>query len=504
MSGASITASTIPATSVSYLYSDLSYNYSFGENALYGLGVLAYYNSGFGSAAVGGGSATGVSGSSNSGFGSASLYNIQSGGFNSACGASALFGVKTGSYNCSLGSATAYTTDGSNNVFIGYSSGTDPFDTPISIDNCTLVGKNTYAPDTSSYRTVIGADATADLGYIGNNSIVLGRQNTDNTYVMNDLYLKGDIRILPSSNVVDTTQLDWLSGVNTALDLNITNPKVVIGTSQLSNINTTGTTTLTIGNSTSPTKVNGPLIVSNNAQKVNGYSTLSGTPNNLIKPLNEYYTLSTISAGALTLPVIDSDMYGSQVTFVKISTANTWTINAGAGNTFRLYKSDSTATATSISMANNFTVLKIVATQSTVWDVITTDIFYEAAANWVVGTRFFPMLMNPTNITAATNWNTTLPSAFYGIQGFSFSVNTSLTLPLSTNVNVPDGLRIKFRRVGGTTTTSLLVIASTGDTVRAYNSATASAAGTAVTLVTTASYFGEIYLNKTTNSWYCM
>jgi hypothetical protein len=501
MSGASIAIDTIPLTSVQYTFRNTLYNYGYGENALSGIGPLADNNSGFGSAAVGGGG-IGTTGRSNSGFGATSLYQVEGGSFNSACGSASLYGVKAGSYNCALGSTVAYSTDGSYNVFIGYNCATDPFNNNIYNDNCTLVGNNTYAPDQSEYRTVIGSNATADLGFVGDNSIVLGRDNLDSTFVMKDLYLRASIRLLPTGTEVPTAKLEWLATVNTASNLSITNPKVIINTSELSYINTTGTTNLEIGNSTSSTKVNGPLLVANNSQKINGYITLSGSPNNLTKPLSEYYNLTTASTGALTLPVIDADMYGSQVTFLKQSTNAIWTINAGTGNTFRLYKSNSTATTTSISMAYNFTVLRIVATQSTVWDVMVTDIFYEAAANWVVGTQYFPMLMNPTNITAATDWNSTLPTAFYGQQGFSITATVNITLPLSTNVNVPDGLRIKFRRVGGTAQI-LNATASTGDTIFANNALTATAAGTAVPLVAAAAFWGEIYLNKTTKVWYC-
>jgi hypothetical protein len=110
--------------------------------------------------------------------------------------------------------------------------------------------------------------------------------------------------------------------------------------------------------------------------------------------------------------------------------------------------------------------------------------------------------MSPTNITGATNWNTSLPSAFYGIYGFSITANSTLTLPLSTNINVPDGLRIKFRRVGGTLATTLNALASSGDSVMAQGSTGLST--TAVVLVNTSVFFGEIYLNKTTKVWYCM
>jgi hypothetical protein len=298
-----------------------------------------------------------------------------------------------------------------------------------------------------------------------------------------------------------TTNISYSSSITTVigtLNANILNASTG---SQL-DIGATGTATLNLGATSTTITAKGSLITNNGAQKTNGYTSLSGTGNTLSKPLSEYYNLTTGGPGSLTLPVIDADMYGSQVTFLKLSTDAVWTINAGSGNTFRLYKSNSTAITTSISMAYNFTVLRIVATQSTVWDVIVTDIFYNAASDWVVGTRYFPMLMNPTNITASINWNVALPTAFYGQQGFSITATAAITLPQSTNVNIPDGLRIKFRRVGGTAQI-LNATASGSDVIMANNALVTTAAGTAVLLVAAAAFWGEIYLNKTTATWYC-
>jgi hypothetical protein len=373
---------------------------------------------------------------------------------------------------------------------------------PLSIDNSTTP----RFVDLSTGQNISGAK-------IFNDNITLGSSSSNFINLIGNLY---DVVTATSVTPLEVTCLAGCTS-NIQTTLNTLNTKTTAisynsGTTttsfannvSMSNINPSGLTDLNIGNSSQTTKIKGALTVEDGAQKVNGYSTLSGSPNNLSKPLSEYYTLATSSNGALTLPVIDSSMYGSQITFTKLSTAAIWTINAGTGNTFRLYKSNSTATATSVLMEYNETVLRIVATQATVWDVIQTDVFYNAASDWVVGTQYFPMLMAPTNITGATNWNVSLPAAFYGIHGFSISANSTLTLPLSTNINVPDGLRIKFRRVGGTLATTLNCTSSTGDTVMAQSSTGTSPAGTAVVLVNTSVFFGEIYLNKTTKIWYCM
>lgn len=374
--------------------------------------------------------------------------------------------------------SAANMTNGTNSVFLGNNTGLDEI--TIASTGNTYVGNSSVTAGEHAYCSALGGNTTIDNGLSYSTAIGYGV----NCNASNQIKL---------GTSLETVVIDG--------SLSVTN---TISSLKISSINPTGAINLAIGNASQTTKIIGSLTINNDAQKVSGYSILSGSPNNLSKPLSEYYTLSTSSNGALTLPVIDSSMYGNQVTFIKSSTDAIWTINAGTGNTFRLYKSNSTATATSISMAYNFTVLRIVATQTTVWDVILTDIFYEAAANWVIGTRYYPMLMNPTNITVSTNWNATLPSAFYGIQGIALTATSTLTLPLSTNINVPDGLRIKFRRVGGTVTLVLSVAASTGDFVVATNSIASTASPTVVGFVGASVYQAEIYLNKTTKTWYCM
>lgn len=242
------------------------------------------------------------------------------------------------------------------------------------------------------------------------------------------------------------------------------------GSTNISTINTSFDTSpdLTIGYNgalPSETTVNGLLSIAG-GQYVNGYEVLNGTPNNLVKPLKEYYALAGTGTGALTLPVIDSTMYGSQITFVKSSATNTWTVNAGSGNTFRLYKSNSTATATSITLALNNTVLKIVATAN-VWDVIQTDIF-ATPGNWVLATKYCPYKTFPTTIAGtAVNWDTNPPAEFckYVLFSNSGTGTTTLTLPQTSDPAVFEGMEFVFRRTNTTasaTNTSILGVARGG------------------------------------------
>jgi hypothetical protein len=517
MSGASITSNTIPISSIvnggnlvrndtnatitgtytfstNPIFSNNSINpnyitymisentiqqYAFGEYCLFQKTAGATQNNAFGQEVM---SATGSTsgtfqGSANCGFGTYSMYQSETALGNACYGNNSGFMLQN-NYNSSFGHSSMFNSDGSFNTICGFNSGTNPFVTgPIILKSCSALGSNTYFYGGEDHITLIGADSERDPGaHPDNNAIILGRFATDDTYVGKDLYVYNSIR---------TNTISPLSGTT-----------ISISNIETTTINGTNIGTLNVGNPTFTTNLNGTTTISG-AQKINGYSTLSGSPNNLTKPLSSYYQLTTATNGALTLPVIDSTMYGSQIVFTKISTDAIWTINAGAGNTFRLYKSNSTATATSISLSYNNTTVRIVATQTSVWEVIDQDSMYDAVNQFIIGRQYFPYKINPTIIAATTNWNTSFPAEFYGIQRISITANSTLTLPLSTDSRVPPNMRIKFRRVGGTTTTTFGLIASTGDTILAVNSTTSVSAGTASTILASGVYQVEVILNGT-------
>jgi hypothetical protein len=453
--------------------------YAFGQFCLFQKIAGAIENSAFGHGVMSANSSVSeeFKGSGNCGFGAFSMCNSETAVDNACYGNYSGFMIQA-KYNSALGNSSMYNTDGSYNSMCGYSSGVNPFVTgPIILKSCSALGSNTYFNGGEDHITLIGADSERDIGaYPDNNAIILGRYLTDDTYVGKDLYVYSSIR---------TNTISPSSGTT-----------ISISNIETTTINGTNIGTLNIGNPTFTTNLNGTTTISG-GQRINGYSTLSGSPNNLTKPLSSYYQLTTATNGALTLPVIDATMYGSQIVFTKISTDAIWTINAGSGNTFRLYKSNSTATATSISLDYNNTCVRIVATQTSVWEVIDQDSMYDAVNQFVIGRQYFPYKINPTNITATTNWNTTFPSAFYGIQFVSLTANSTLTLPLSTDSRVPPNMRIKFRRVGGTTTTTFGLIASTGNTILALNSLTNVAAGSIAIILQSNVYQVEVILNGT-------
>jgi hypothetical protein len=478
--------------------------YAFGEFCLFQKIAGAIENSAFGHGVMSANSSVPeeFQGSGNCGFGAFSMNNSQTAVDNACYGNYSGFMIQ-GKYNSALGKYSMYNTDGSYNSMCGYSSGINPFVTgPVTLVSCSALGANTSFDGGEDHITLIGANCDRDpVYYPSSNAIILGRNTIDDTYVGKDLYVFGNTTItgdmtadiVNSITEINTNSINPYSGTSVTISNKLINNNLETNT-----INGTNITTLNIGNATpgTTTHLNGSTTISN-AQRINGYATLSGSPNNLIKPLASVYSLTTATNGALTLPVIDATMYGSQIVFNKTSTEATWTINAGAGNTFRLPKSNSTATATSITLPFNDTTVRIVATQTTVWDVIDEDIMYDAVNTFVIGRQYFPYKINPTNITATTNWNTSFPAAFYGIQFVSLTSSSTLTLPLSTDSRVPPNMRIKFRRVGGTTTTSLGLIASTGDTILALNTTSSIAAGTSSVILASGVYQVEVILSGT-------
>jgi hypothetical protein len=162
-------------------------------------------------------------------------------------------------------------------------------------------------------------------------------------------------------------------------------------------------------------------------------------------------------------------------------------------------------------MENNFTVLRIVATQSTIWDVIQTDIFYNASSDWVVGARYLPMGTNPTTIsTTVENWSTVIPTTLYGLNFVSLTGACNLSLPNLTSLFIPDGIRFKFRRTNTTTssvTTAVLAVRASNSTqfVVPLTGVIPVAGGSAyTTIMASGAYVAEIVGHKTSLTWYAI
>jgi len=504
---------------------DTKSNTIFGSSAGFGLDVITNNTQNltvFGASAL----SNYCTGGNNSAFGCNALANNTSGNSNCGFGGNSLSINLIGSFNSCFGVQAGYHIKGSNNTACGSNSMRDPFNRDLNITNCSALGYNSQIDINMSYVTIIGSECVADSTIHPNNSVILGREGVDDTWISKNLVLQGSIVLRDGLNTTVTknhlkyistlssdaqTQLSTLTQKVNAISYTTTPNITTIGDQlQTLSINTSNNGTCSIGSSTFTTRVNGPLIVSNNAQKVNGYTVLSGT-STLSIPLSEYYVLSTSTTGSVTLPVITSDMYGSVVTFTKVSGINTYTITAGSGNTFRLYKSDSTATTTSITMENNFTVLRIVATQSTIWDVIQTDIFYNASSDWVVGARYLPMGTNPTTIsTTVENWSTVIPSILYGLNFVSLTGACNLSLPNLTSAFIPDGIRFKFRRTNTTTsnvTTAVLAVRASNSTqfVVPLTGVIPVAGGSAyTTIMASGAYVAEIVGHKTSLTWYAI
>ena len=183
------------------------------------------------------------------------------------------------------------------------------------------------------------------------------------------------------------------------------------------------------------------VYLNNNVWKLNGYSELSGSPNNLSFPLSRVYILTTTSNGAVTLPGISADMYGIEITFIKTSAANAYTINTNGTDTFRRMGSNSSATATSITLDGRNTILKVIATQATVWAVVVDNIEgTEAPLITATSSIFLPYFNSYSIATATTSTITiTLPAASILTEGLRFTfrrTNTVMSAVNSASLNI--------------------------------------------------------------------
>ena len=499
-------------------------------------------------------------------IGSGSLLNLSSQNSTICIGIQSLIGLSTGGYVSCIGSFITTTNNSlSNTTIIGtnsttginnvcYFGGNDGTGTPTFQDllpanknrllaNQTMATSSTLAFETGEHVNItssavstitlpatvlarnIGARFTLFKNYTPSSSITItsgtnGIRTLDNS--VQNTYLWASPEQYITLVCIATTSPMWAivgsqyneTAVYGFIDSLIQQTQGIgytnaTGSTNISEINTDPDTSpqLTIGfggGNPSITTVDGYLSIAG-AQLVNGYQVLTGSPNNLVKPLKEYYALGSISTTcALTLPVIDSTMYGSQITFVKSSAASTWVINAGSGNTFRLYKSDSTATATSITLALNNTVLKIVATAN-VWEVIQTDIF-ATPGDWVLATKYCPYKTFPTTISVATNWDTVPPTEFckYVLFSNSGTGSITLTLPQIQNAAVFEGMEFVFRRTNTAptaSTTSVLAVARGGTTDLIYIQG-AMTTSTATNVLPSGQIYGKIVcVSKSGGRW---
>ena len=486
MSGASISAATIPVASIvdgsnllnrtvnatitgAYTFSTvpifstgslnpnyLTYflsepanqQYSIGQDNLYAKTVTALQNTAIGHSVMSSnGSLSGVfSGSGNCGYGAYCMYGSESATDNACYGNNSGYALLSGSSNSSFGNSNMYNTNGNENSHFGYNGGRDVFSaTTISLQSCSSLGANTQFYDAQDHITLIGADTECDSpGAIhpSTNAIILGRYATDSTYVGQDLFVHNNATIsntltvatISNSSAINTNTINAYSGVSTSVT-----SRLIANDFETTTINGSTANTCTIGTSSNSTKLNGSVFVSNDTQKINGFSSLSGTTN-LSTPLSETYLLTTTSNGVVNLPIITSNMQGLIVNFVKTSAINTYTINCGAGDTIRLLQSDSTSAATSITMVEAETYLRLVATSGNSWSVLAKSPIY------------IKDKQNPTIVTSTgtTTTNVTMSPPYYEYNAFiNLSTTKSIAYTLPTITENMVGMALQFRRLGG-------------------------------------------------------
>jgi hypothetical protein len=171
-------------------------------------------------------------------------------------------------------------------------------------------------------------------------------------------------------------------------------------------------------------------------------------------------------------------MYGIEITFIKTSASNAYTINTNGTDTFRRMGSNSSATATSITLDGRNTILKVIATQATVWAVVVDNIDGTEAPLFNASGSIFLPYFNSYSI-ATPNTNTIV-----------------ITLPAAGILT--EGLRFTFRR----TNTQMSAVNSASANIRPINN------GTMInTILTTAQYLCEIGVFKTgatTYEWFLL
>lgn len=274
-----------------------------------------------------------------------------------------------------------------------------------------------------------------------------------------------------------------------------------------SNLNVVGNNTLNISNSLATVLINSNNIqINNQSTKLNGYTSLSGSPNNLSLPLSESYTLTGGGTGnALTLPIITANLQGSRITFNKSSVTSTWTINADPLNLFRNYKSGVTV-STPITLALNNTCVTIVCTTlaSGVWEVVYADQL--AIPNeMVVGTKYVPNGVSSI-ITSTTSWQTTPPTFYYRHTLFNPTATMTLTMPLASDANVFEGMEFKCRRTQNTSAgTAVINIQSTQANAIQTTTGVLIAANTATPIMAINIYSALIVcISKTVSPYWCI
>jgi hypothetical protein len=211
---------TINGLKVGKGYGSLTYNSSFGVNALnsssltgnyntaIGYGVLAVNTSGSVNTALGGTDTAyntmgaNLTGSANSAFGNAALAQNQSGNHNMAIGYQSLYSnvsssentavgfqasyYQTGGYNTAIGSGALFgasgTSSGTNNTALGYQALRA---TTTGAENMAIGSQALYANTSGGANVAVGLNALVN-NQTGSNNVAIGKQALNNTTADNN------------------------------------------------------------------------------------------------------------------------------------------------------------------------------------------------------------------------------------------------------------------------------------------------------------------------------
>jgi hypothetical protein len=226
--------------------------------------------------------------------------------------------------------------------------------------NNTWTGINTFTGG-------IDASATQNITFGQNAPVMSGANITSSTIPIDSLNNYG-------SYFVDLESTQTITGektfTNPVFNSDSIPPGNVSGLSDIFN----NVSQISYDDNTNTTTIDGALV--NNMTQQNSSQTIIEISYNILTPLKSYYIYDISSDGTLNLPAINESMVGLTVTFIKTYATNKLTINADPSNAFQLLGQNGNSTQKNITMANNFTVLQLAASQVTssssqfIWSVI--------------------------------------------------------------------------------------------------------------------------------------
>ena len=371
--------------------------------------------------------------------------------------------------------------------------------------SATLSNSQTFSSGTKTFDTAVILNATRTFtnnGTILNNNVL--SFGTAGTILANGLTITDEeLSFISGLTAPVQTELNNLTTTTSGLSTDVATLEVqatrltydaptlltTIGDNfKALNINTLGTNTTTIANSASTVYIDAETIYThNNTRKMGAFNSYSaaGQTITLTYPLMSCINITGTGTITFNLPVIQDAIQGHIITFTKLTRDSTITFNRSSTNVIRPYKSNSTTTTT-ITISGLTTQYAFMGATNA-WTVINPDTTGNPL-DFIISGGFNPYAVYGT-ITTTGNLPTLASGYYAGQYLLGPTANITITLPDSQSAELAEGMEIKFRRVGGTTTTVITFErGGTTDTIMQNGS---------ITKVSSSTFFGSgIYTMK--------